>query len=155
MSAMDPMDRRTPRNGHPQAGGLVPAGQVPSKRCHALRKNGEPCKRWALVGSTVCVSHGAAAPQVRDAARDRILRLAPAAIQTLVAALRDDSGAVRVRAAIDLLDRAGLKAAEEHVIVPQEATNAALDAALLAALEARGTVVTRVLDAEAEEPAGP
>lgn len=35
-------------------------------------KTGERCKRWPLRGSTVCTSHGAAAPQVREKAALRV-----------------------------------------------------------------------------------
>lgn len=124
-----------------------------AQRCVAHKTGtGEPCQAYAISGGKVCVYHGGMAPQVREAARRRMAEHIPDALDTLVAALQDSSGAVRVRAADSLLDRLGLKAPEEHVLVPQEATNAALDAALVAALEARGAIVARVLEAEVEEP---
>lgn len=129
---------RNQTNGAPH--GPVPESTVPSQRCHAKRTNGvTPCKSWAIVGATVCRKHGGGAPQVREAARKRILAFAPIAVQQLQQlATGAMSEAVRARAAIDLLDRAGLKAPEEHVVVPASDTNAALDEALLRALAARG-----------------
>ncbi len=35
------------------------------RRCTARRHDGEPCGRFAIVGGTVCTTHGGAAPQVR------------------------------------------------------------------------------------------
>lgn len=40
------------RQGHP-------------RRCTARRHDGQPCGRFAIVGGTVCTTHGGAAPQVR------------------------------------------------------------------------------------------
>jgi hypothetical protein len=37
---------------------------LPSVKCTATNRSGTPCGNWAKVGSTVCVSHGAMAPQV-------------------------------------------------------------------------------------------
>lgn len=34
-------------------------------RCTARRRNGEPCRNWAMLGTNVCRMHGGAAPQVR------------------------------------------------------------------------------------------
>lgn len=69
-----------------------------------------------------------------------MLAFAPKAIQVLESVARDPEApaAARVRAAADLLDRAGLKAATELQVSEAPATNADLDAAILAALEARG-----------------
>ncbi len=50
----------------------------PAVPCSAKSsRSGEPCRAFAVVGTTVCVSHGGAAPQVRKAAaRRRQQRLA-------------------------------------------------------------------------------
>ncbi len=42
-----------------------------SRRCTAQRTNGQPCKRWAVAGATVCPTHGGRAPQVKAAAARR------------------------------------------------------------------------------------
>lgn len=39
-----------------------------ARRCSARRTNGEPCRAYAIVGGTVCRTHGGSAPQVRRAA---------------------------------------------------------------------------------------
>lgn len=46
----------------------------PGVRCTARRTNGEPCRAFAVHGATVCVAHGGRAPQVRQAAIDRLYR---------------------------------------------------------------------------------
>lgn len=116
---------------------------MPSMKCVATNRQGKRCGRWAIVGGTVCPTHGGAAPQVREAARHRLLAFAPRAIQELERlATGAESEAVRVRAIIDILDRAGLKVAEELAVVPQEATNRQLDEAIAAALLARGVNVS-------------
>jgi len=54
--------------------GTVPAYRVTvarvrqARQCSARRTNGEPCRAFAIVGGTVCRTHGGAAPQVRHAA---------------------------------------------------------------------------------------
>lgn len=46
---------------------------VPAVQCSATSKrSGERCKRYALPGATVCRTHGAGAPQVREAAGRRV-----------------------------------------------------------------------------------
>ena len=42
------------------------------RRCSAKRKNGRPCRNWAIRGGFVCRVHGGAAPQVRAKARARV-----------------------------------------------------------------------------------
>lgn len=143
-----------PKNSHSAAGGLVPAGTVPSQRCTAHRSNGEPCKRWAIVGGLVCPTHGGSAPQVRRAAFERIISQAPAAVQTLVRNMGPGApAAVQVRAADSLLDRAGLKSPDVSVTVEatQEQANAALDDALSKVLRSRGFDVPEAIDVEATE----
>lgn len=41
------------------------------RRCKARRKNGQPCRNWAIRGGYVCRIHGGAAPQVLAKARVR------------------------------------------------------------------------------------
>jgi hypothetical protein len=76
---------------------------------------------------------------VREAARRRLEAFVPRALAALEAIAVDTTlpPAARVRALVDLLDRAGLKPATELSVSQAEATNADLDAAILQALEAR------------------
>ena len=153
MSAQDavPPQRTVQRN--PEAGtegarsgrgkGLVPRGAVPSKRCVAIAHGtGKQCAKWAIVGGTVCPTHGGASPQVKEGARKRIASLAPAALQVLASIMEDKDApaAARVRAACDLLDRGGYKAAEEHIITPG-VPNHELDDAIAEALRQRALLV--------------
>lgn len=44
----------------------------PNPKCIAHRTNGDPCKRPAIDGGTVCWNHGGAAPRVQNKARERV-----------------------------------------------------------------------------------
>jgi hypothetical protein len=44
--------------------------------CGAQRRDGQPCQAPAIEGGLVCLRHGGSAPQVRIAARLRVLQLA-------------------------------------------------------------------------------
>lgn len=91
-------------------------------QCVAHRKsNGQRCKSQAIAGATVCRMHGGGAPQVREAARLRLLALVDPALAALDKAMRSQGkspahNSVAVQAARDVLDRNGLKVADEHVI---------------------------------------
>lgn len=77
------------------------------------RRTGQPCKSLAVLGSTVCRMHGGSAPQVKKAAGDRLALMVDSLISEMYRiAISDKSSAVRVQAAKDLLDRAGLKPKE-------------------------------------------
>jgi hypothetical protein len=89
-------------------------------RCNATRPNGSRCRREAEDGAVVCDQHGGAAPQVRRRAAERLIMTADQAAQLLVRMMEDTEVPFGVRAKIaqDLLDRAGLVAAQVHQIVP-------------------------------------
>lgn len=80
--------------------------------CTARRRNGEKCLNYAMSFSTVCRLHGGAAPQVKAAAQVRMLMAADKAAAELIGMMLDKSAphSVRLAAARDLLDRAGLGA---------------------------------------------
>jgi hypothetical protein len=80
--------------------------------CTAKRSNGQPCKAQAIKGGKVCRSHGGAAPQVRDAARQRILAAAdPVAARLISIALnKKTKHPDAIAAARDVLNRAGVTA---------------------------------------------
>lgn len=103
------------------------------------------CKKMAIVGGTVCNTHGGAAPVVREAARRRILRVADDALTGMMvlagiegSGLGAESEAVRQRALADLLDRAGLKPTDKVEVTENAVTNEALDEQISRALESRG-----------------
>lgn len=84
------------------------------------KTDGAQCRRVAEDGAVVCDQHGAAAVQVRRRAAERIAVTADEAAQKLAAWMNDSSVPHQVRAKIaqDLLDRAGLGAAQVHKIMP-------------------------------------
>ena len=128
----------TPSNG---ASDLVPRGTVPAVRCQAHRSNGDPCKRWAIVGGTVCPTHGGSAPQVRAAAIKRIQSRVLSAVDIAWKMIESEDvpAATRARLLIDMQDRAGLKPADVHVLAPGNVDEAPdLDSAMRQALAARG-----------------
>ena len=87
-----------------------------SQPCRAKSsQTGQPCRRWARVGSSVCPSHGGNAPQVKRAADARIRDMAEGpALEALDALVRDvKNPSVRLAAARDLLDRAGFGARQK------------------------------------------
>lgn len=74
-------------------------------------QTGNPCRNNAIDGGTVCRMHGGSAPQVKQAALERIRAAAfDAAGELARLAVGAESEAVRVSAIKDLLDRAGLNA---------------------------------------------
>lgn len=75
---------------------------------------GQRCRRSAIPGGTVCRYHGGAAPQVKEAARLRLLAAADPAARKLIQLMRQkDNDQVALRAAMDILDRAGLQAVQK------------------------------------------
>lgn len=93
---------------------------IPVTRCTAPIKNGdrkgERCGRWAITGATVCIVHGGRLPSVRKAAEDRVhaakMRLLDSsdeAIDTLIDLLTSAGDQVKLGAAKEILDRAGIK----------------------------------------------
>ena len=68
--------RMTDSMGYRSHGGLKgrPSGghgARPARPCSARRSNGMPCRNYAIIGGTVCSTHGGRAPQVRRAAERR------------------------------------------------------------------------------------
>lgn len=44
-----------------------------ARRCRAHRKDGQPCRCYAVTGAFVCRMHGGAVGQVKRKARERVL----------------------------------------------------------------------------------
>lgn len=96
MIIMDEPSKRPPIEPHP-------------RRCTAHKRNGDPCGRWAIMGGTVCPAHGGRSPQVKHAARIRLMNLIEPAITVLATEMEvAENSADRQRAANSILDRAGL-----------------------------------------------
>jgi hypothetical protein len=78
-------------------------------RCHAHRRDGEQCGSDAVKGATVCRMHGGSAPQVKAAARRRLLEAVDPVVAKLIdLALRDPDPRIALAACRDILDRVGL-----------------------------------------------
>lgn len=118
-----------------QQDSLIPQGwkptvrtPVPVVRCAHIFKDsheraGERCGRWSLRGSRLCYRHSGNGnlrnveeyrQAIIEAARLQLTEAVPDAMQTLIH-LQENSPAdnVRLKAATEILDRAGLKAAEQ------------------------------------------
>jgi hypothetical protein len=88
-------------------------------RCTAhSKRTGDPCGNWAIRGGTVCRKHGGAVKATKEAAARRILAAADPAAALLVSQMYDKGldASVRQRAALALLDRAGLNAKSELTV---------------------------------------
>ena len=88
--------------------------------CSATNREGQPCRKYSMVGERVCRSHGGGAPQAKAKA-DQIIRIAEMRLRGLapvaVATLEDlvtsaDSEQVRLQAANSLVDRSVGRATE-------------------------------------------
>lgn len=79
-------------------------------RCTAKSKStGVQCKNTPIPGGTVCISHGGSIPAVKAAAQRRMIALIDPAMDTLYRALYEcEEWSQKVRAALGILDRAGM-----------------------------------------------
>lgn len=79
---------------------------IESQQCRAKAKaTGERCRRQALMGATVCIVHGGAAPQVKAKARERVQALVHPAITRLSSLLESDDERIALAAVRVVLDR--------------------------------------------------
>lgn len=78
-----------------------------SKRCHAVKKTGEPCKNYAIEGLNVCRYHGGATKRSRAKAARLLEQSAMPAVAALRGILMDETTKpeLRLKAAVSLLDR--------------------------------------------------
>ena len=98
--------------------------------CGKRTRAGKPCQKSPIKGGTVCRLHGGAAPQVKRAAKLRLLELVDPAIATLARIMAtSDNEALRLKAADSILDRGGLPKGAQVTV---EDARSALYEALLA-----------------------
>ncbi len=116
---------------------------IPAVQCTYVKPNGQRCSQWSIKGLSVCYVHGGKtdiarkqADEVVTAARMRIFQLTDQALDVLDRVTRQGStapDAVQVKAATELLDRAGLKmpteieVSVEHKVDPSVAIFENLD----------------------------
>lgn len=125
LGAISPADqeRTTPKGWKPTVSEPIPVVQ-----CTGTRNDGERCTRWSIRGATVCLWHGGNLPNVKKAADDRVkaakLRIIDSvddAFETLHELLAPGTGeGIRLKAATELLDRAGLKPGMELTVTVED-----------------------------------
>lgn len=100
---------------------MTHSGRGHPRQCRAhSSRTGERCGKYAIRGAPTCRSHGSAAGHVRRAARLRLAALTDPAIDVLTKHLVPGRTTVRpelqLRAAVEVLNRAGLRNIEEAVV---------------------------------------
>jgi hypothetical protein len=128
-----------------QQGSIVPLGwrptvatPLPAVRCTGLirqgERKGEQCDKWSMIGVTVCFQHGGQLPNVKQAAEDRkqaarlkLIDSSGDAADTIAYLMQFATQEnVRLAAAKEVLDRAGIKGgaditiAHEHTLAPSK-----------------------------------
>ena len=88
-------------------------------QCEAHSHNRDArCRNKRVLGTNICYWHGAAAPQVKESARQRLAALVDPALDVMKDVLKPGSGRVvpkvlQVAVAKDVLDRTGYKSPEK------------------------------------------
>jgi hypothetical protein len=98
-----------PRTPKPTPASYTSRAKAGAPQCVAIKRNGERCKAAPIHGAKVCRAHGGATQHVKRAARERLLELVDPALAELHRVLTDATAddAVKVRAALGILDRTG------------------------------------------------
>lgn len=115
---MEPMPKHAPRGPLKSKDRMDAADHMDARRCTATAKgSGQRCKRLPIPGGTVCVKHGGGAPQVKEAALERLRRLQNPAIDRLEQLINQtEFPSAAYAASRDVLDRT-LGKANESVAV--------------------------------------
>lgn len=108
----------------PQGWKPTPNAPIPVIRCTAIKRDGTQCQKWSVRGVTVCTKHGAHLPSVQKAAAERVstarLQLMGStgdAFEVLESLMQPGvAEGIRLKAATEILDRAGLKAGMEIAV---------------------------------------
>jgi hypothetical protein len=107
---------------------------IPVVRCTANNNTGERCKKWSIRGATVCLKHGGGLPNVKEhanavveAARMRMVGMVDDAIDAIDELVNNPGtqAQVRLKAATEILDRAGIKGAPDLTIQVEHTISAA------------------------------
>jgi hypothetical protein len=108
-------------------------------RCQGHNPNGKRCGFEAEPGSVVCHRHGAAAPQTRRRAAERVIMTADEAVEVIKSFISDPTvpAAIRLKAAQDIADRAGLGPRRSTSAVIRLLSNSVLELARPDAAEGR------------------
>jgi hypothetical protein len=133
---------------------------IPVVRCTGTTSSGAPCTRWSIRGANVCIKHGAQLPAVKKAAAQRVetarimmMGAATDMYDVLFSLAQEGNEAgIRLKAATEILDRAGLKAGQE-VNVTVEHVGSPINEILeqLAVFTESGDTDDDIVDAETEE----
>jgi len=91
----------------PHDDAMAPSNPMADRRCSARSKQtGHRCGQPAIRGGTVCRFHGGAAPQVKEAAMERLRRLQAPAVDRIAKLIdQDQFPTVAYAASKDVLDR--------------------------------------------------
>ena len=137
------------------------AEPIPVVKCTGTTSSGAPCTRWSVRGANVCIKHGAQLPAVKKAAAQRVetarvmmMGAATDMFDVLFSLAQEGNEAgIRLKAATEILDRAGLKAGQEVNVTVEHVGSPMED--ILAQLEVfteSGNKDEDIVDAEIEEP---
>lgn len=86
-------------------------------RCKATNRQGKRCGKSPIPGGTVCRMHGGAAPQVKQAAMERLMEIQPAALNRMEKLIHQEAfPTVAYAASRDVLDRTMGKPAESQTV---------------------------------------
>lgn len=86
-------------------------------RCTATNRQGKRCGKEPIPGGTVCRMHGGAAPQVKQAAMDRLMELQPHALNRMGKLIDQEAfPTVAYAASRDVLDRTMGKPTEQQTV---------------------------------------
>lgn len=124
-----------------QQGSNIPKGwhptmikPLPSVKCTATKRDGNPCGAWSVAGVTVCLKHGGNLPNVKkaaearkEAARLKLIDMAEEAAEVIeYLMVYGTQEQIRLNAAKDVLDRAGIKGGaditvdHQHTLAPSK-----------------------------------
>lgn len=127
---------------------------LPCVRCVKIKKDGQRCNRWSIRGATVCLVHGGSLPNVKqhaaaavETARMRLIDLTDDAVTVLESLTAEGTApAIRLKAATEILDRAGIKGGMDIDVVVEHKIDASKSIA-----DKLGEIVARTRAAAEEE----